>query len=441
MKYKLSVLTLIYSSSLIFSPLFADDMSDLKKQLQLMQQQMQQQMQQIQKMQAKIEEQDERLKEQQASTQQIVESSTANDSTTMGSTKTLANELVNSLAISGEIAVNTRASSSHEYNNEGASDVILDTLAMGFDAQITSWVNGHIYFLYNQDPGPGAVSDELHVDEASITIGNSEVTPFYLTAGRMYVPFGNFESHMVSDPMTLVLGETREEAIQIGMNLDNGLYGSAYLFNGRILTQKNDHKSTRHYNLDNYGANLGYAFEQDNYNLDLGIGYINNIATSDAIQDTVFEKATCDGEDCIDNYIGGISLHAIANIEDYTLIGEYVSALDNFKPYEITEVSDKKLKPNAWNIEAAYNYTLFGKDTSIAVGYQGSDDFYLDASNPDFYNRAWLVGLNMDIFKNTTISLEWRHAMADSKVKDLIKLDEGDYADEDRFQLKMSVVF
>jgi len=78
------------------------------------------------------------------------------------------------------------------------------------------------------------------VDEGTITIGNADVTPIYLTAGRMYIPFGNFESNMISDPITLTMSETREEAFQLGVELENGLHGSAYLFNGKIAEANSD---------------------------------------------------------------------------------------------------------------------------------------------------------------------------------------------------------
>jgi hypothetical protein len=314
-------------------------------------------------------------------------------------------------------------------------------LAIGFDAQVTPWVKGHISFLYNQDPGPGVVSDELAVDEGTMTVSNAEVTPFYLSAGRMYVPFGNFESHMISDPITLVLGETREEAIQIGLEMGNGFYGSTYLFNGRIQKEKDNFSSTQSSLLDNFGLNFGYAMARNDFTLDVGAGYINNIASSNSLQDSIFGNEACDGKDCIKDYVGGLSVHTLSSFGDVDLIGEYITALDKFDSHEITYVSDKKLTPSAWNVEVAYNYVFWGKDSSIALGYQGSNDFYLDPSHPDFYNKAWLLGLNMEIFKNTTVSFEWRHAMADSKVKDLVKREGGNYSDEDRLQLKMSVVF
>jgi len=34
-----------------------------------------------------------------------------------------------------------------------------------------------------------------------------------LTAGQLYVPFGAFETGLISDPLTLEIGETRESTV------------------------------------------------------------------------------------------------------------------------------------------------------------------------------------------------------------------------------------
>jgi len=70
----------------------------------------------------------------------------------------------------------------------------------------------------------------------------------------MYV-FGNFETQMISDPLTYNLGDTREKAIQVGFE-SGGFHGSVYGFNGS--TQKNDEDT-----IDHYGANLSFAQEND----------------------------------------------------------------------------------------------------------------------------------------------------------------------------------
>ncbi|MBW2590686.1 MAG: LbtU family siderophore porin, partial [Deltaproteobacteria bacterium] len=116
-----------------------------------------------------------------------------------------------------------------------SSDIVVSTVEVGIDAEIVKHVSGHILFLYEEDDTP------IEVDEAIISINGEDVVPLYLNAGQMYVPFGNFESHMISDPVTLELGETRESAVVAGFA--NDCIGiSAGVFNGDIDETGEDDK-------------------------------------------------------------------------------------------------------------------------------------------------------------------------------------------------------
>jgi len=95
------------------------------------------------------------------------------------------------------------------------------------DANITNHVEGHVMVKWEED--------ELFVDEGFFTLVGSEQFPAYLIAGRQYIPFGNFESHFVTDPTTLVLGETNNGAVVGGYRLGGEMVEvSIGAFNGRI---------------------------------------------------------------------------------------------------------------------------------------------------------------------------------------------------------------
>jgi hypothetical protein len=55
----------------------------------------------------------------------------------------------------------------------------------------------------------------------------------------MYVPFGNFESQIISDPLTLEIGEAGEDALQVGVEVE-GFYDSIYTFNGDVTEGGDD---------------------------------------------------------------------------------------------------------------------------------------------------------------------------------------------------------
>ncbi len=70
------------------------------------------------------------------------------------------------------------------------------------------------------------------------------------TGGRFTVPFGSYETNMISDPLTLEIGETGEDALMVGFEAA-GFYGSFYVFNGDTNEGGGDE------NIEHFGATVG----------------------------------------------------------------------------------------------------------------------------------------------------------------------------------------
>ena len=270
---------------------------------------------------------------------------------------------------------------------EDSSDLNLATVELGIDAEFNDYVSGHVVFLWEEDD-----TEPVDLDEGYITLTPSPNWPVYFSAGKLYVPFGNFETHMVSDPLTLELGETRESAAVAGLE-QNGFYASAYAFNGDV--DKFDDDS----HVDNFGASAGYRIAADAFSLDAGVGYINNILDSDGLEDFLSDE----GIDEVDDYVGGVTAHAIFSSGPVTFIGEYMTALDdtgytdNGNIMEMEEIS-------AWNLELGYGFTLAEKDTTLAVGWQGTDD-----AGGFLAEDRYICAMSMDVFDSTSVALEYFH--------------------------------
>jgi|TARA_B110000238_G_C16076865_1_gene417550 hypothetical protein len=70
---------------------------------------------------------------------------------------------------------------------------------VGIAAEVNDWVTSEIILLYDED------ETDLEMDVATVTITNPNGAG-YLSGGQMYVPFGVFESNLISDPLTLDIG-------------------------------------------------------------------------------------------------------------------------------------------------------------------------------------------------------------------------------------------
>jgi len=287
--------------------------------------------------------------------------------------------------------------------DEKTSDVDLATAEVVVQAKIAEHVEGHVMFKYEED--------DLFVDEAFIALAGSESFPAYLIAGRQYVPFGNYDSHFVTDPNTLILGETNEGAAIVGYRFGGELVDvSVGAFNGDAKESGKDDI------IDSFvGSIAANPFE----NLMFGASYTSNLAGSDSFNEAVVDP------DNFDSLVGGWSAFvSFKFLERFKLIGEYVGALDHFKAGEIYDAADlKERKPSAWNAELGVAIT---DNLELAVRYDGSDD-----GGPDFLPETrYGAVLNWDFIKNTNLAFEYLHGEL-----------EGDFQEKDSFVAQLAVEF
>jgi regulator of replication initiation timing len=275
--------------------------------------------------------------------------------------------------------VEVEGSYSEDFEGINESKFELATVELGFDARANDWASGHVLVLYEEGG-----DDKVLIDEAFITLGNTEQFPLSLTAGRMYVPFGKFETNMISDPLTLEIAETQETALQIGFAA-RGAHGSVFAFNGDTNEGGGDSQ------IEQFGANLGYAYEQEGFSIDVGVSYMNSMGDSDGLGEMLKEKDLLESD-----YVDGLGVYAIAAIGPVSLIGEYITALDDF--------AGDDSRPMAFNFETGYSFVLAGRESTFAVAYQGTDD--LAGMLPE---SRILTTLSVTIFPATTFSIEYAH--------------------------------
>lgn len=264
--------------------------------------------------------------------------------------------------------------------DENESDVVLSTMEMGADADISKHVSGHVKFLWEEED-----TEPVDLDEGYMTLHGRDFLPAYISAGKMYVPFGSYETNMISDPLTLEIGESRESALQLG-TAASGFYASVYAFNGDVDETGEDSHA------DNFGANAGYEMETGQYSLDAGIGYINNILDSDGLSDHLQHE--------VDDYADGLAAYAVFSSGPFTMIGEYVTALDDAYSGGVKEID----KISAWNAEFGYSLMVAGKDTTLGLSWQGTDD--AGGIHPE---DRYMGVASMEIFDSTSVALEYFH--------------------------------
>lgn len=263
--------------------------------------------------------------------------------------------------------------------SEDSSDIDLATVELVVDVNIHKNVDGHVMFKYEED--------EVFVDEGFITILGTESFPAYLIAGRQYVPFGYYDSMFVTDPNTLVIGETNQGALTAGYRFGGEMVDIAIAaFNGSVnKIDSDDH-------VDNFVAGI---FTNPLAGLNIGATYTSNLASSDTFSEYVNEE--------VDSLVGGWGIYATYEfLERFKILAEYVAAIDSFKVGEVYGDEDtKERQPSAWNVEAGMT---FMDNLGLALRYGGADDGGAEFLPETQYGAILNYG-----FFNCNLALEYMH--------------------------------
>ena len=279
-----------------------------------------------------------------------------------------------------EIEVNT----GFDHTAAKNSDIALATVELGLDAKISENVSAHLLVLHEDDDTDPPVIDEGYI---SLTKDN-----MFLNAGRMYVPFGKFDSHMVSDPLTLEIAETQESAILAGYTI-NGLSASLYIFNGDA-DQTGDDGDV----IDDFGISLGYTTKFNEIDITAGFDYINNMAETDGIQDSLAGPT-------IQGHTSGVAMHANISVDNLNVIVEYITASNDFNTADIS-FNGNEAQIRASNIEVAYSTKIDEREVTFAFAHQSSSD--VDGSAlPDKRN---MISASTTIFDDIGLSVEYTDA-------------------------------
>ena len=283
-------------------------------------------------------------------------------------------------------AIEVEATSTSNFANTDASDLALAKVELFFDANPAKYVETHVQLLFEDG------NNNITLDEAWVTLGDTEEFPAYLQAGFFAVPFGNFETDMSADPLTQSVAETKEAVALVGAEW-GGFSAGGYIYNGDSQRSGNGN------HIDQGGLFAGFSGESENVSYNIGGGLISNIADSDGVTSGAGAAATA-----LDEYIYGAAVHGIFGFGPVTLRGEYVTALDKFTNAELPFGADGA-QPAAWHLEGAYAVYLMGKETVFAVTVQGTEEA-LALGLPEYrYGGAVTVG----VIDHVAVTAEYLH--------------------------------
>jgi len=273
-------------------------------------------------------------------------------------------------------------------SSDSTSDLDIGTAQLGVEAKFHEWVTGNLVLKgENLDN-----DDRVFWDEATITIQKDEF-PLYFVGGHRGQPFGVFNTHLISDPVTQDCYEIARSGLTAGFA--PGLLGldiSATVYKGEVLADKLSEAA--------YGwtrdpdPNPDPTDDLESYIFNVSIVPLEGLNLS----------AYYDSEPGQNNRneTGGGAIECQIGI--FTFDVEYIAAIQREK----NATDNKEYKESAWfgavacqiidPLEIAARYEVFDDDKN------GDQDQHLE-------NR-YSIGANYKLFEKdsfvTTLMLEYR---------------------------------
>ncbi len=279
-------------------------------------------------------------------------------------------------------AVEVEAAHEKSYAGESSNWLEAATVDVAVAARVNAWTAADVALTMDGD-------GKIEVDEAFVTLAPPD-SALSAIAGRQGLPFGVYESGMVSDPLTMDLGDTAGDAIQLAFDAE-GLSAAAFLFKGENDRGGDDR-------VENFGVSARYAIEHDGTSFALGLSWINDIGESGFLSDNDAVGQRGSG------MVPGGAASLVADFAGMTVIAEYVTAMDEFTPGELSfGPAGKGARPSAWMMEAAYGFELGGRPTTVALGYQGTEE----AAGLGLPQTRFLVGFSVELAEALSLGLEW----------------------------------
>lgn len=309
------------------------------------------------------------------------------------------------VSMSGLIEVDLGFAGGNIAGGDKKSDITATTVEMDFSAEINDMVTGDIVLLYEED-----YIDPVNIDEAFITIGGNDKIRQFVKAGLMYPPFGKFPSAMISDPMTLTLGETRQSAIAIGCKRDVSEV-SVTVFNGDIAKAGDEGNTIKNF-VVSAELRTSEGMVEDG-SVEGGISIISNIADTYILEDEVVAGV-------VENNVPGASIYISAEKGSFSASAEYLWATKQFNAGELSFATEEA-KPSAMFVELGYAIT---EDLGVVARYQKSKDLF--GFMPETSMGATV---SYGLFDSTTVSAEYQHA------------DYEDDSSDDTFLVELAIEF
>jgi hypothetical protein len=309
------------------------------------------------------------------------------------------------IAISGK--VEPVMTIGRSYFNDVTGDIDLGSDELDVAAILNDYVEAYMGIAYNASPpdvgGQRVSNSSFSLNMGFINIGNLDKTPWYFTAGQIYIPFGRYSSSMVSPTLPMIMARIKDRPFIFGYKSQEST--------GPLVSVYGYRSDTTLGTSGVGGLNAAYIFQVLKGSGEIGAGYTSSMPDARGMQNTgSVPNTTFGGFSSLTNgseYIhktGAANVHGNVSFSRYSLTAEWVGAVERFHVEDLSYQGHGAL-PQAAQLEAGVTFRTFDKPSSLAGAYQWSSD----AIALNLPKHRLSAVYNISIWKDTLESLEYRH--------------------------------
>jgi hypothetical protein len=232
--------------------------------------------------------------------------------------------------------------------------------------------------------------DGNEVDEAYLRYRFGDENRFAMIAGKTYSPFGHFDSSLITDPMTLTLGESRSQGLKF--ELERGDWAVSAFASPVSASSGSDVAS---------GAETKFQRGSDWQGYSLGLAAINNIAVSNGVLSALFSPGVSASA------IPAVAAHATFASGNNRITVESVAATKQFATGDLV-FAGNGAKPDAWRAEIARRFQIRNTPFTAAASWQQSHE----ALALDLPQSRIAAGLSAELSGNASLAVELMHDTA-----------------------------
>jgi len=319
------------------------------------------------------------------------------------------------IGISGALEAAATHSSAYSLDpGAGNGSVNLSTAELDIAALINRWATAYFSLDYDSSPvssGSRAENSKLYLKRGFLTIGDLSRTPFYVTAGQMYAPFGLYRSTMLTTPLTKSMGRVLQRMMLVGYD-SGGFAASLYGYHSNLSG-----KNTIPFNEG--GVNLLLKHQFKTVKLRVSMGAISNMADSQGMMGNGLSSTSYNdsnvaqftgfsslGNETLSHSVPGVAVDVLADWPHWSVIAGYVGAVDSFSTNDLT-FNGEGASPKAAHLELDYIWHWYHKPITVGVSY-GHTWQALGLNLPE--DSISLI-VNTSPWENIAVGVEYRHRM------------------------------